>query len=89
MDLLSPGLHPFVVLRIAVFQVPEESLDCLASGGQDRQTDHDKKDPLQERKKKPNDSEANEEPAGDPYGDFLHFIALQGYIIIIAIRKNH
>jgi hypothetical protein len=88
-DLLSPGLHPFVVLWIAIFQVLEEALDRLTSGGEDRQTDHDEKDPLQKRKKEPKDSEPDEKPASDPYGDFLHFIVLQKYIIIIAIRKNH
>jgi hypothetical protein len=88
-DLPSPGFHPFIVLRITIFQIFEESLDGPAPGGKDRQADHDEKDSLQKGKKKPKDSEPDEEPAGDPNRDFLHFILLQEYIIIIAIRKNH
>ena len=88
-DLLSPGLHPFVVLWIAIFQVLEEALDRLTSGGEDRQTDHEEKDSLQKGEKKPKDSEADEEPTEDQYGNFLHFLVLQVYIIIIVISKNH
>ena len=88
-DLFSPRFNLFVVLRIAIFQVLEEALDRLASGGEDCQTDHDEKDPLQNRKEEPKDSEPDEAPTEDPYGDSLHFIVLQEYIIIIAIRKNH
>jgi len=70
-DLFFPDFNLFMMLGITFFEVFQKPLNQVTSGREDRQTDHQKKDSLQDGKKKADDSQPDEEPTDDQHSDLL------------------
>jgi len=66
LDFVSPGDNVIVLMGIPFFEVFQETLYQLASGGEDGQSDHNEKDPLEDRQKKAKNPKTDQYPANDP-----------------------
>ena len=89
-DLLFPIEHPFMLVRIALFDGFQETFYQITPGGKDGQANHNEKYSLEYGKEKAKDSKSNKDPANDQNPNRLEFIhgSLCIYIIIFGILQQ-
>jgi hypothetical protein len=83
LDFVSPGDDVIVLMGIPFFEVFQEALYQLASGGEDGQSDHNEKDPLEDRQKKAKNPKTDQYPANDPESDLFKCIHNWGCLIVV------
>lgn len=82
-DFVSPGDDVIVLMGIPFFEVFQETLYQLASGGEDGQSDHDEKDPLENRQKEAKNPKPDQYPANDPESDLLKSVHNWGSLSVV------
>jgi hypothetical protein len=81
-DLPPPNHHPFVVMGVTSFKPVQPPFHLFASRGKDGKADHDKKNPLKERKKEAKDPESKEEPPDDHQQAMLELFHRLGLLVL-------
>jgi hypothetical protein len=74
LDFVSPGDDVIMLMGIPFFEVFQETLYQLASGGEDGQSDHNEKDPLEDRQKEAKNPKTDQYPANDPESYLFIFV---------------
>ncbi len=83
LDFVSPRDNVIVLMGIPFFEIFQETLYQLASGGKDGQSDHDEKDPLEDWQKEAKNPKSDQYPANDPESNLFKCVHNWGSLTVV------